>query len=113
MDIAVNFLGLVGVLLLAGPAFYAAKYGRLAARARASGPIDPKNAELVKIHENALLGLSEHQSSWTPALSRCLIGGTLCAGFSYVLALMKAWHELGGFSYVLGLMTALHDFCAH
>ncbi len=90
LDIAVNLLGLIGVLLLAAPALYAAKYGMLAARLKTAGPIDPNNAEAKKIHDDTLQAIAEHQSEWTSLLSGCLKGGTLLAGLSYLLGLAKA-----------------------
>jgi hypothetical protein len=90
LDIALNLIGLLGVLLLAAPAFYAAKYGILVARLKTAGPIDPNNAEAVKIHEDTLKELADHQSEWTPLLSRCLKAGTFCAGVSYLLGFVKA-----------------------
>ena len=91
MDIAANLAGLIGVLLLAAPAFYAAKYGLLAYRATEAGPIDPKDPSAVKIHDGVVRELTDHQSRWTPTLSRCLKGGTFFAGLGYLLGLAKAF----------------------
>ncbi len=94
MDVAINAIGLLGVLLLAAPAVYANKYGRLIARLKSAGPIDPIDPRAQEIHGNALKALEDHRGNWTPALSRCLIGGTSLAAFSYVLGLIKALSEL-------------------
>ncbi len=90
MDTAANLFGLLGVFFLAAPVFYAAKYGSLVRRARASGPIDPANQALVRAHEQALRNLTDHQSRWTPLMSACLFAGTGCAGLSYLIGLIKA-----------------------
>ncbi len=87
MDTAANLLGLVGVALLAFPAFYAAKYGSLIVQVK---NIDPVDVRLKETHERAIKRLADHQGEWRPALSWCLRIGTLFAGASYLIMLMKA-----------------------
>jgi hypothetical protein len=90
LDVAANLAGLIGVLLLAAPAFYAAKYGLLAYRLVEAGPIDPDDPAAVEIYESVVKDLTDHQSHWTPALSRCLKAGTFIAGLGYLFGLAKA-----------------------
>lgn len=90
LEIASSVLRLIGVLLLAYPAFYAARYGWLAGRLRRSGPIDNDNPEAVKVYNGLMAKLATLQSDWTLTLSALLLLGTLCTVASSVLAVVKA-----------------------
>ncbi|UYN97595.1 MAG: hypothetical protein KIT25_11935 [Enhydrobacter sp.] len=86
MDVAANALGFLGVVLLAFPAFYAARYGVLVAKLAKIAPFDPL---LRDKHKEAIEGLRNAQSEWGPGLSWCLRIGTVLAGGSYFLQLVK------------------------
>jgi hypothetical protein len=90
MDFAANASGLLGVALLAAPAFYAARYGKLAYRARELGPLD-NTAAMVEAHNKAVSNLETHQSGWTPWHSYCLVWGTVLSGVNNFLGLIKTF----------------------
>jgi hypothetical protein len=90
VETAANLLGFVGVLLLAWPAFYAARYGALFARLRKIDPLDPRLAET---HEQAKKNLQDKQGEWGPVLSWCLRLGVVCAAASYLVLLIKPWFD--------------------
>jgi hypothetical protein len=89
MDLAINLAGLIGVALLAVPALYASKYGRLVARLSALAPVS-EDQEARVAHEAALDALKEHQGHWSRSMSVCLIAGTALGGLAYLLGILKA-----------------------
>lgn len=87
METIANLLGLIGVILLAGPAFYAAEYGSLVVRARAIAPVDER---LQEEHQKAIVALQNHQGEWRPFLGWCLKARTSFAGASYLILFIKS-----------------------
>ena len=86
-DVLINAVGLSGILLLAVPAFYANRYGRLLARI---GTGEPSSPDLKVKHAQLLKELKQLQESWTPWKGSALIWGTALAGLSYLLGILKA-----------------------
>jgi hypothetical protein len=86
-DMLINAVGLAGIMLLAIPAFYANAYARLLARI---GTNEPRSPDLREKHSQLLKELRELQESWTPWKGNALIWGTILAGLSYGLGIIKA-----------------------
>jgi hypothetical protein len=90
-DIIINGIGLLSIACLSVPALHANKYGKLIYRlSTIKGRFADPNINQVR-HE-LLQNLRELQSQWTAWKGRLLIGGTILAGVSYVLALMKVYY---------------------
>ena len=90
-DIVINGIGLVGIACLAVPALHANKYGKLIYRlSTIKGQFADPN--INKLRRELLQSLRELQSEWTPWKSRLLIGGTILAGLSYALGLIKVYY---------------------
>jgi hypothetical protein len=87
-DLVSNAVGLIAVILLAQPALYAARYGRLATRLRNLTPIDD-SPEARLIHDRAELELEDQGKVWGPSLNFSLLAGTVLAGLSYLIAILK------------------------
>jgi hypothetical protein len=85
-DVLINAVGLAGILLLAIPAFYANRYGRLLARI---GQDEPTSPDLKAKHDQLTKELKELQENWTPCKGNALILGTLLTGLSNLLGLIK------------------------
>jgi hypothetical protein len=88
-DTVINLTGLIGVACLAVPAWYANKYGRLLARLHSSRTPYGGNAGRT-LRLAAAHALRQLQDEWTPWKGGLLIVGTMLAGISYLLALVKA-----------------------
>jgi hypothetical protein len=87
-DIAVNATGLCAILCLAVPAWHANKYGRLAGRLVRSRTAY-QSPTVQQSRRNALASLRHLQNEWTVWKSNLLIIGTVLAGLSYLLGLLK------------------------
>ncbi len=87
-DTLSNATGLCGILCLAVPAMYANKYGRLIALL-ATSKTAYESPKVQESRDKALKALSDLQNTWTAWKSNLLIAGTLLAGISYVLGLLK------------------------
>lgn len=90
MDTVGNILGLIGIILLSVPAFYANKYANLIYRVRRSQP-NYEDPTIKSDREKATKQLEAIRDQWTPFKSFCLIAGTILAGLSYLLPLVKAF----------------------
>jgi hypothetical protein len=89
MSIVSDALGLLGVLLLAVPVFYASSYARLLARARRTRP-RYEDPDVAADRAAAIRELEQIRDQWVPWKSYCLIAGTFLAGLSYLLPLLEA-----------------------
>lgn len=87
IGIAAQLCGLVGVLLLAIPAFHAARYGALLAKLQNAS--DSRDLA-PKAYDEAAAALARQRDSWKPWKSCCLRIGTVLAVLSYGLALWAA-----------------------
>lgn len=87
-DFVSNVVGLIAVILLALPALYAAKFGRLATRLRNLAPLDD-SPEARNMHERAKRDLEDQRNAWGPSLNFSLLAGTFLAGLSYAIAILK------------------------
>ena len=86
-DALINAVGLVGIVLLAIPAFHASKYGRLLAKI---GTIKPDSSALMQKRKQLIEDLHALQDDWTPWKGNALIWGTILTGLSNLLGLIKA-----------------------
>lgn len=87
-DVCVNFLGLIGVALLAWPALYAARLARLAARLRAMRPLDDTR-RAKEIHAKVREQVEELRAGWNSGLNFCLLAGTGLTALSYAIGVLK------------------------
>ena len=96
MDVLANLLGLVGVGLLAVPAFHVNKYALLIARL-AKPKVNIRAEELERKRKETLAELERLRDGWTPKKARCLVVGTLIAGLSYVVPVIgDIMHAVSG-----------------
>jgi hypothetical protein len=86
-DELISGTGLLGVVLLAVPALHVNRYGRLLARTSGGEATSPA---LQKKRTQLLAKLKHIQESWTFWKGASLIAGTILAGISFVLGLLKA-----------------------
>lgn len=88
-DIVANLSGLAGIACLAVPAWHANKYGRLVARLNAASSSD-LGEDLSGMQRQAIDSLKELQAEWTAWKGNLLIVGTILAGISYAIPLLKS-----------------------
>lgn len=93
-DLVSNAVGLIAVILLALPALYAAKFGRLATRLRNLAPLDD-SPEARNMHERARQELEDQRNAWGPSLNFSLLTGTVLAGLSYAIGILKLFVATG------------------
>lgn len=84
--VAGNVAGVVGVALLAVPAWHVAHYALL--MARLSGKRDHLGADFDTVVQRTLSDLEKLRDSWGMGKFIALVLGTLAAGSSYVLPLI-------------------------
>jgi hypothetical protein len=92
LDLIVSLVGLVSVVCLAVPAWHINKYGRLLARLSPT-KTDYADQAVQQMREQARAALQHLQIRWTAWKSNLLVAGTLLAGASYVIAVVKAAAE--------------------
>jgi uncharacterized membrane protein len=84
--VAGNVVGVLGVILLAVPAWHVARYALL--MARLSGKRDHLGAGLDSVVTQTMEDLEKLRDSWGMRKFSALIAGTLAAGLSYILPLI-------------------------
>jgi hypothetical protein len=94
LDLISNLVGLLGVGLLALPAMYAARFGRLATRLRNLPPLDG-TPEAEARHARAGRELEDQRNAWSPGLNFALLAGTALTALSYVVAILKVFVTKG------------------
>lgn len=87
LNIAAQLLGLLSVSLLAIPALYVARYGKLLANLRSAAATRDLASEAYDIAASELANMRD---SWTPFKGFCLRAGTVSAFLSYSFALVVA-----------------------
>jgi nicotinamide riboside transporter PnuC len=87
LNVGAQALGLLSVLLLAVPAFYAARYGKLLTNLYAAAG---SRQHAPEAFDEAARALTERRDSWTPRKAWCLRLGTMLAALSYLVALIAA-----------------------
>lgn len=87
-DMLSNGAGLIAVVLLALPALYAAKFGRLATQLRNLPPLDDTQRSR-EMHERARREIEDQRNAWGSSLNFSLLTGTVLAGLSYAIAILK------------------------
>jgi len=88
LEISAHVAGLIGVVLLAFPAFYVARYAYLAAKiSNSRAKLHPGWENVV---EDAAKKLGVHRDSWGWGRFSALVAGTLAAAASYVLGFLEA-----------------------
>jgi hypothetical protein len=87
-DMLSNAVGLIAVILLALPALYAARFGRLAVQLRNLPALDKTQAS-IDMHETARRKVEDQRNAWDPSLNSSLLAGTVLAGLSYAIAILK------------------------
>jgi hypothetical protein len=89
LNLTVQWLGLVGFVLLTIPAFHAAKYARLLGQAELAKPNAASAGQ--QAYDNAVSALHTHREKWTWWKSMCLQFGSLLSVASYAVAAYLAY----------------------
>ncbi len=89
-----NVLGLVGVMLLAVPAWHVNRYALLLARL--SPKVEIRSPAFEQRRAELQRKLQAQRDSWVPWKSWCLVGGTVAAGLSYAIPFLpRLLHGVG------------------
>ncbi len=88
-DLVINFVGLCGIACLAVPAQHVNKYARAAAKL-ASSKTTYADPAMQDNRQAAIKSLRDVRDEWQPWKGKLLILGTVLAGLSYAVGILKS-----------------------
>jgi len=89
-DLVINVTGLLGIILLAIPLWYANKYGRYLAKLESSTPANYTDKDLQKLQGEIKGKLATAATGWTLWKSAALIIGTILTMLSFGIGVIRA-----------------------